>query len=131
MPLSTDNVDQNGPGVNGDNPELLGAITLSGILQLELNFLMERILMPLLWTSSGGSVTIVLTDQTDYHINGASGTLYMTKAQYEALQVLPPADSGVNFSVTVSVTSYEVEQFWEPSIGSSGRHKLRQLLMLT
>lgn len=119
MPLSTDNVDQNGPGVNGDNPELLGAITLSGI-PAGAQLLDGTNSNALLWTSSGGSVTIVLTDQTDYHINGASGTLYMTKAQYEALQVLPPADSGVNFSVTVSVTSYEVDNSGNPLSGVPG-----------
>ena len=33
----------------------------------------------------------------------------MTSAEFEALKVLPPAESHANFTVTVSVTSYEVD----------------------
>ncbi len=35
--------------------------------------------------------------------------LEMTSAEFEALKVLPPAESHAKFTVTVSVTSYEVD----------------------
>ncbi|WP_233155024.1 VCBS domain-containing protein [Candidimonas nitroreducens] len=60
-----------------------------------------------------GKITIVLTDVD--HVSSlpaednAHGVYYLTKAEYEALEANPPAESGRNFTVTVSATSYEVD----------------------
>jgi hypothetical protein len=58
--------------------------------------------------TSGNAVSIVLTDGN--HTASASGVLQMTTAEFEALQVLPPAENAANFKVTVKVTSYEVDE---------------------
>ncbi len=118
-PTITDAVDQNGAGTAGDNPELLGPITLSGIPS-GAKLLDGTNGDAVLWTSTGGTVTIVLNDQPGYHTTGASGTLSLTTAQYEALKVLPPAESGVNFTVTASATSYEVDASGTPIVGVPG-----------
>ncbi len=115
-PVITDAIDQNG-ALPGDNPELLGPITLSGIPAGAVLYDGDG---NLIWTSDGNPLTIVLSDQTDYHINGASGTLTLTTAQFESLKVLPPVHSGVNFTVTVSATSYEVDDAGDPLSGVPG-----------
>ncbi|MEA4872796.1 MAG: VCBS domain-containing protein, partial [Synergistaceae bacterium] len=107
IPAANDTVDQNGPASSGDNPELLGPISLSGIPS-GATLLDGTNADNVLWSSTGSSVTIILSDQPNYHINGATGTLILTTAQYESLKILPPVDSGTNFTVTASVTSYEV-----------------------
>ncbi len=119
VPTISDAIDQNGAGTAGDNPELIGPITLSGI-PTGARLLDGTDGDSVLWTSTGGSVTVVLSDQANYHTNGASGTLTLTTAQYEALKVLPPADSGTNFTVTVSATEYEVDTSGTPLAGVPG-----------
>ncbi|MEN5144550.1 VCBS domain-containing protein [Brevundimonas diminuta] len=101
-----------GAGVaNGDYPERLGAITLSvgGAGAAGVTFVTGATDL----TPVGGVITIVLTDID--HVSNvpaedvANGIYHLTSAQYEALQVVPPAESGDNFTVTVEVTSYEVD----------------------
>lgn len=114
-PVVTDNIDHNGAG-QGDNPELLGPITLTGIpagvqlLDSEGN---------VLFTSDGGPITIVLSNPADGngHISGATGTLTLTKEQFESLKVQPKAHDGNNFTVKVSVDSYEVDANGNPLPG--------------
>ena len=117
-PSPVDTTDQNGAGTAGDNPELLGEITLSGIPEgTELLDGSGNVL----WTSdssNGGSLTIVLSDGA--HIDGAAGDLTMTTAQYQTLQVNPIAQSHENFTVDVSVTSYEVDDSGTPLGGVDG-----------
>lgn len=61
----------------------------------------------------GGEITIVLTDGN--HVDSvpaeapASGIYHMTTAEYEALLATPSAESGQDFTITVSATSYEVD----------------------
>ncbi|MEQ1078163.1 DUF5801 repeats-in-toxin domain-containing protein, partial [Acinetobacter johnsonii] len=105
-PVVTDNTDQNG-NTTGDSPERLGVITLSGIPDGAA--LLSGTDTTLL-TSNGGNISIWLTDvnhPTDE--TKPTGALEMTSAEFEALKVLPPAESHANFTVTVSVTSYEVD----------------------
>lgn len=111
-PVVTDNTDQNGntdPNDNttkGDSPERLGVITLSGI---PAGAALLSGTDATLFTSDGGNISIWLTDvnhPTDE--TKPTGALEMTSAEFEALKVLPPAESHANFTVTVSVTSYEV-----------------------
>jgi VCBS repeat-containing protein len=104
-PTVSDATDDNGAGTVGDNPELLGPITLSGIppgAQLLDGADSNAVLV----TSDGSPITIVLSDGS--YVSGATGDLTLTKVQYESLLVNPPADSGNDFTVTVSVTEYEV-----------------------
>jgi len=104
-PRVIDAIDQNGN--TGDSPERLGVISLSGIpagaALLSGND-------ATLFTSNGGNISIWLSDvnhPTDE--TKPANALEMTSAQFEALKVLPPAESHANFTVTVSVTSYEVD----------------------
>lgn len=124
-PNPVDTMDQNGAGTAGDNPELLSEITLSGIPSgTELLDGSGN----LLWksdSSNGGSLTIVLSDGA--HIDGATGDLIMTTAQYQALQVNPLAQSHENFTVDVSVTSYEVDDSGNPLNGVDGAESTAQV----
>ncbi|WP_198361458.1 VCBS domain-containing protein [Halomonas sp. N3-2A] len=121
-PSPVDTMDQNGAGTAGDNPELLSEITLSGIPSgTELLDGSGN----MLWTSDGRDITIVLSDGD--HIATATGDLTMTKAQYEALQVNPLAQSHENFTVDVSVTSYEVDTSGNPLSGVDGAESTAQV----
>ena len=101
-----------GTGVaNGDYPERLGEITLTfdGAGAAGATLVTGSTVL----TPVGGVVTIVLTDvghaTTVPAEDVANGIYYLTSAQYEALEVVPPAESGMNFDITVEVTSYEVD----------------------
>ncbi|MFG6179464.1 DUF5801 repeats-in-toxin domain-containing protein [Halomonas sp. THAF12] len=124
-PSLVDTTDQNGAGTAGDNPELLGEITLSGIPSgTELLDGSGNVL----WTSdssNGGSLTIVLSDGD--HTATAAGDLTMTTAEYEALQVNPIAQSHENFTIDVSVTSYEVDDSGNPLSGVPGAESTAQV----
>ncbi|MBR9927106.1 MAG: hypothetical protein GYB28_19220, partial [Gammaproteobacteria bacterium] len=121
-PSPVDTTDQNGAGTAGDNPELLGEITLSGIPSgTELLDGSGNVL----WASDGSDITIVLSDGD--HTATATGDLTMTKAQYEALQVNPIAQSHENFTVDVSVTSFEVDDSGNPLNGVNGAESTAQV----
>nr|WP_245000303.1 Ig-like domain-containing protein [Marinobacter daepoensis] len=104
-PEVTDNSDQN-TGL-GDSPERLGEITLSGFPE-GAQLLASDGTTVLHTFGPGGSVTVVLTDGS--HVTGAAGDLSMTQADFEGLQVLPPEHRHENFEITVSATSYEVDE---------------------
>ena len=106
-PRVIDAIDQNGNTTTGDSPERLGVITLSGI---PAGAALLSGTDATLFTSNGGNISIWLTDvnhPTDE--TKPANALEMTSAEFEALKVLPPAESHANFTVTVSVTSYEVD----------------------
>jgi len=111
-PVVTDASDLNGLDA-GDNPELLSVITLSGIpdgatlLQADGTTVWHEF-----DSADGGSITITLNDGS--HINGASGDLSMSSAEFAGLKILPPPDSHENFTVTGAVTSYEVDNSGNP-----------------
>ena len=110
VPVITDDGTGTG-GLNDDYPERLGEITLTitgaGASGVTLSS-GATVLTPV-----GGKITIVLTDVD--HVtsvpveNNATGVYYLTSAQYAALAANPPAESGRDFTVTVSSTSYEVD----------------------
>ncbi|MDD4854681.1 MAG: VCBS domain-containing protein, partial [Sulfuricurvum sp.] len=114
-PTVTDNVDQNGTAA-GDNSELLSVITLSGIPSGAQ--LLHGDGTTVWATSTGAAITIVLNDGN--HINGATGTLTMTTVEFNALQVLPKAQSATDFTVTMSVTEYEVDNSGNSISGIAG-----------
>jgi VCBS repeat-containing protein len=117
---SSDIADQNGAAV-GDNPERLGLISLTGIpagVQL-LDGLNGN---AALFTSTGGTITIRLSDIPASQMITSPGTptLTLTTAQFEALRALPVAQSATNFTVTMSVTEYEVDTAGNPLGGVTG-----------
>ena len=104
-PRVTDATDQNGT-TSGDSPERIGVITLSG-LPAGAKLLYNNAVVA---TSTGSNIQIWLTDvnhPTDQTMS--TDAVQMTSAEFEALQVLPAAESSSNFTVQLSVTSYEVD----------------------
>ena len=108
VPTTTDR----GTGtVSSDNPERLSEITLTiagpGASGVTLST-GATVLTPV-----DGKITVVLTDVA--HVtsvpaeDNGSGVYYLTSAQYEVLVANPTAESGQDFTVTVSATSYEVD----------------------
>ncbi|WP_265102620.1 VCBS domain-containing protein [Acinetobacter johnsonii] len=115
-PRVIDAIDQNGN--TGDSPERLGVISLSGI---PAGAALLSGTDATLFTSNGGNISIWLSDvnhPTDE--TKPANALEMTSAQFEALKVLPPAESHANFTVTVSVTSYEVDDSGAKVSGVNG-----------
>ena len=127
-PVVKDDTDQNDSDVapnstDGDNPERLGEISLLGLTD---GTKLLDASGAVLWTSDGSTVKIVLSDldengdgKNDHHY-GVSGDLTLTVAEFEALQVLPPLNSGTNLSVTMEVSSYEVNAAGEKLAGVPG-----------
>ena len=113
-PIVVDSTDQNA-GDPGDNPELLGLITLSGLPD-GLAILDGTNGDAVLYTSTGANITIELSDGS-HHSDVSGATLTMTTAQFEALKLLPPSDSHSNFTVTSGVRSYEVDVTGVPLVG--------------
>ncbi|HAY5017952.1 TPA: hypothetical protein J0A02_004527, partial [Escherichia coli] len=117
-PRVIDAIDQNGNTTTGDSPERLGVISLSGIPAGAV--LLSGNNDPL-FTSDGGNISIWLSNVN--HPTGETipaNALVMTSAEFEALKVLPPAESHANFTVTVSVTSYEVDDSGAKVSGVNG-----------
>ena len=124
-PGVVDNVDRNRDEA-GDHAERLGPISVRGIppgaalLVTDGEGNVHRI------DSSGEPIAIYLTDgalHNALHLEGiasAQGIVGMTKEQFESLQILPPPESGKNFTVTMSVTSYEVNDDGTPIRGIPG-----------
>ncbi|MCK9507104.1 MAG: VCBS domain-containing protein [Pigmentiphaga sp.] len=100
--IDTDNASGTGNNAEG---ERIGVVTLEGI-PADAVLLQGDGTTPWL-TSTGGPITIVLSDVPT--VTGTTGTLTMTTAQFEALQVRPPEHAHENFVVTVKATSYEVD----------------------
>ncbi|MBO1907986.1 tandem-95 repeat protein [Microvirga sp. 3-52] len=112
LDLKAPEITDTGTGTsNNDHPERLGEITLTiggaGASGVTLST-GGTVLTPV-----DGKITIVLTDVA--HVtsvpgeDNANGVYHLTKAQYEALRAHPAAESGRDFTVTVSATSYEVD----------------------
>ena len=129
-PVVKDDTDANnangasdGSGVDGDNPERLSAITIDGIPDGA-----KLLYGGNSYTSNGSAITIVLNsgfdengDNTNDHINGVSGNITMSKADFETMRVDPVPQSGMDIgTVTMSVTSYEVDDNGDPLTGVSG-----------
>ena len=117
VPTVTDDNDQTDPAADDiDNPERLGLITLSGVpagAQLRYGTSSAH-------DATGADITIFLTDGD--HIAGAQAdaTLSMTSSEFEAMEIIPPADTADNFTVTMKVTEYEVDSSGVPRTGVPG-----------
>jgi VCBS repeat-containing protein len=117
-PTVTDRIDQNGAAA-GDNPERLSVISLTGIPS-GVRLLDGTSGDATLFTSTGGTITIRLSDATNLIASPGAATLTMTTAQFEALKLLPAAHSATNFTVTMRVTEYEVDNAGNPLSGVAG-----------
>ncbi len=115
-PTVRDATDQNGAEA-GDNPERLSLISLSGIPSGVK--LLDGSGTPL-FTSTGGTIRIFLSDAGNQIASPGVATLTMTTAQFEALMVNPIAHRHTNFTVTMSVTEYEVNDSGVPISGVNG-----------
>lgn len=103
-PTVLDATDQNGAQA-GDNPERLSLISLTGIPS---GVKLLDGSGTQLFTSTGGTIRIFLSDAGNQIASPGVATLTMTTAQFEALMVNPIAHRHTNFTVTMSVTEYEV-----------------------
>jgi VCBS repeat-containing protein len=104
-PTQPDSTDASDPAVDDiDNPELYGVITLTGIPDGAKLF--ESDGTTLIHDSDGSAVTIKLSNGD--HVTGVTADLTMTVAEYESMKIQPSVDSHENISVSVSVSSYEV-----------------------
>ena len=117
-PTVTDRIDQTGPAA-GDNPERLSLVTLTGIPS-GVRLLDATNGDASLFASTGGAITIRLSDATNLIASPGTATLTMTTAQFEALKLLPVAHSATNFTVTMRVTEYEVDNAGNPLSGVAG-----------
>ena len=117
-PTVSDRIDQTGAAA-GDNPERLSLITLTGIPS-GVRLLDGTSGDAVLFTSTGGTITVRLSDATNLIASPGAATLTMTTAQFEALKLLPAAHSATNFTVTMRVTEYEVDNSGNPLSGVAG-----------
>jgi T1SS-143 domain-containing protein len=111
IPVVTDKNDQNTTATLGDDPERLGVITLS--LTGTAIGTLTNAAGDVTYTNTGGVYKFVITDVANLHLSGLtsgdSTVNYVTQAEYEALMAKPAADRHENFTVKVSVDSYEVD----------------------
>lgn len=120
LPLVIDATDQNG-ATTGDDPERLGLIELTGIpAGAILHFGSSDYAVPgPAGTIPTTGITILISD-VDHPTGLPPATLTMTRAEYEAMTVLPSPESRTNFTVTVKATSYEVDGMGAPVSGVAG-----------
>ena len=117
----TDNTDK-APAVDtDDNPERLGAITLSGIPlgakifkstdgTLVFEAPTDNASFTILLVQADGVTPITGTDGKSLFVNGTTADKLLTVADYEGLMILPPPDVAANFVVRMSVTEFEVDK---------------------
>ncbi|MFA7552632.1 MAG: DUF5801 repeats-in-toxin domain-containing protein [Spongiibacteraceae bacterium] len=135
--------DQTDPGYSGtDYSELLGAITLSfttapgvtGYAPILLDKNDEA-----LADDGNGKYHFVIVDGSGdpigLHIKEGlpletdAGVHYITEADYEALQALPPLHRHENFEVVASVDSYEVDGDGKPLVGVASANSTQAIVV--
>ncbi|MGA4495787.1 DUF5801 repeats-in-toxin domain-containing protein [Vreelandella venusta] len=134
-PVDTD--DQNGSGNAGDNPELLGAITLTTDADAPAGTVLTKDDGTELELNGDGNYTIVIVEtsgdtdvDTDLHLSSGLPTTdvnYLTQDEYEAIKAKPADNRHENFDVTVSVTSYEVDDSGAQLSGVDGAESTAQV----
>jgi trimeric autotransporter adhesin len=116
--LSSDQTDKN--SVNGtqagDHPERIGYIELKFTNGTNVNgAILEKgdgtDLATI--TTNDQTIKIYITDVADYHYFGldpiADGAIQLTQSEYEALKIIHPEDNDRNINISISTTSYEVD----------------------
>lgn len=129
LPQLVDVEDLNG-ATDGDNPELMGVITLvfktTGATAANPAKLLIDGQDDVSITANNQQVKIVIVDDNGNpvgHIANAlqqPGVIALTREQYESLQVKPAANTHNNMTVQVSATSYEVDAAGNPLAGVPG-----------
>ncbi|PWF21741.1 retention module-containing protein [Corticimicrobacter populi] len=141
VPLVTDGIDLNGSGAEGDNPELLGLITLTvtsnaftagnpGVLKIPADGTQAARDIEL--TKSSQKIQIVIIDEHGNYVShtkpaidaaekAGSAVLKLTQAQYEGMQLQPAEHRHENVKITVGVTSYEVNDEGMPLKDAAGK----------
>jgi len=106
-PVVTDATDQSADP--GDWPERLGVITLDGFPKGAVLLAADgtTVLHEFNGEDDTQSITIVLSDGPT--VAGTTGDLTMTRVEFEGLRVSPPQDAHENFTVEMTVSSYEVD----------------------
>ncbi|MEE9905990.1 MAG: cadherin-like domain-containing protein [Chlorobium sp.] len=107
-PAINDSTDQNSAAVSGDDSERFGLITLGGIPD-GAQLLKSDGTVLFTGTAADNDVTIRLTDGLSMNGIPVADLTTLDTADFNALMILPPPDSNVNFTVTMSVTEYEVD----------------------
>ncbi|MDO6823559.1 immunoglobulin-like domain-containing protein [Marinobacter sp. 1_MG-2023] len=136
-PVIVDDTDQNGDGTEGDNPERLGAITLTLDDDAPTGTVLTKSDGASLTADAEGGYTVVIVENsgdtvadTDLHLSEGLPTAnvnYLTKDEYEALKIEPAEDRHENVEVTVSVTSYEVDSDGKKLGGVDGAHSQQSI----
>lgn len=113
LPTKADQVDINGAGTTGDNPERLGLLTFT--FSNSITFGTATIVYD---TDGNGSLDGTLQtiaknqsftiDIPGISYTGASGTHSLTQAQYESLAIIPAEDNAGNILFTIKIASHEV-----------------------
>ena len=119
-PTITDAADHNGVAAAGDDPERFGAVTVSGIPEGATVYRPDG--TPVFTgTDTDHDFTVLLvqnyalnepvagSDGKSLFVSGTVADQLLTVADFQGLQILPPHDSAVNFTVRMSVTEYEVD----------------------
>jgi len=107
-PAITDETDLNGAAIAGDDSERFGLITLGGIPE-GAQLLKSDGTVLFTGTATDNDVTIRLTDGLYMNAIPVAELMTLNTTDFNALKILPPPDSNVNFTVTMSVTEYEVD----------------------
>ncbi|QLF94319.1 retention module-containing protein [Pseudomonas sp. ABC1] len=137
LPTSADTEDRHA-GV-ADNPELLGAITLTlaaaggkSMTQLDGAKVStkdangDEIVLKAAGNASGTIIIVIsdngVTANADYHHSdvpavGTPGVYYLTEAEYQAITVTPADNRHENLQLSVEVKSYEVDDTGKPLSG--------------
>lgn len=124
LPKITDDQDLNGTAAAGDHPERLGYITISGIPAGAVIYYNEDQVL-----AATDKIVIVNDGNLDtaLHYTGLSttdaGVVRLTREQFEALTIKPPAESGTNLTgIKLSVTSYETDDSGVPLKNGDGSY---------
>ena len=124
MPTITDNTDQNG-AVAGDHAERLGFISLESIDTGAKIYKADG--TTLLFTGANNTMNIVIVDgsgnlDTSVHYTnlpsaaGFAAATKLTRAEFEALKLLPPANRHNDVDMVLRATSYETDDSGNRSI---------------
>ncbi len=125
MPTIKDTTD-NSVGA-GDHPERLGYITLTSVDTGAKIYQGDG--TTLLFTGGNNTVTIAIVDgsgnlDTTVHYSdlnpNAAGVIKLTQSEFAALKILPPLNAHNDIDMTLSVTSYEVDDLGNKISSVSG-----------
>ena len=113
LPTVTDNIDDNGLGANGDQPERIGFLELESFDSGAKLYKADG--TTLVATGDGSTLKFFITDAVDFHTQDAidgqngPGVIKLTTAEFEGLKVVQDSHKGNDLDFTLRVTEYEVD----------------------